>query len=103
VLAAAPDASVRDGARALDLARSLVERETTIDHVETLAMALAELGRFDDAIHWQERAIERETATGEDSTASRRRLELYHAHHAVREPWNESGVAAQARAVPPPR
>ena len=89
VLATCPDAALRDGTRAVKIAQGLVERQLSIDHVETLAMALAEVGNWDEATLWQRRAIEREAATGADTTASRRRLELYEAKRPVREPWKE--------------
>ncbi len=101
-LATCPDAKLRDGRRALEIAQRLVERLLTVEHVETLAMALAEVGRFDDAILWQQRALERQASTGAPTAASRRRLEQYQTHHPVREPWNDS-VAAEQAGDPVPR
>ena len=103
LLATCPDPALRDGARAVTLAEKLVERELSVDHIETLAMALAEAGRFDDAILWQRRAIERQTATGANTVSSRTRLALYQAGRPAREPWNESVKAAAAGGPPPPR
>jgi tetratricopeptide (TPR) repeat protein len=57
-LAAAPDPALRDGERALALIEPLVEVQPTAAHVETLAMALAEAGRCDEAAEWQRRVIE---------------------------------------------
>jgi tetratricopeptide (TPR) repeat protein len=96
LLATCPDAALRDGARAVAIAQKVVERELTIDHVETLAMALAETGRFDDAIAWQRRAIERQTATGASTVSSRHRLALYQARRPAREPLNEEAETAKA-------
>ena len=42
--AAAPDDRVRDGQRALALAQDLVRRQRSADELETMAMALAEVG-----------------------------------------------------------
>lgn len=57
LLAAAPDQSVRDGARALSIAETLLKREATLAVGETMAMALAEVGRFEDAVQWQRDVI----------------------------------------------
>ena len=57
VLAAAPDARVRDGERALALMDERLGRDTSIETYETRAMVLAELGRYDEAMTWQRRAI----------------------------------------------
>ena len=50
VLAAAPDETVRDGPRALDIANALAEQlPPSLDLGETLAMALAASGRYQEA------------------------------------------------------
>lgn len=53
LLAASPDDSIRDGARALGLVQELLAIDKAIPVGETLAMALAELGRFDEAVKVQ--------------------------------------------------
>lgn len=53
MLAAAPDRSLRDGERALQLATALFETTPAPPHAETLAMALAEQGRFEEAAQLQ--------------------------------------------------
>jgi tetratricopeptide (TPR) repeat protein len=58
LLASAPDRSVRDGQRAFDLATAVYTREPSPAHGETVALALAELGRCDEAANWMRRAIE---------------------------------------------
>ena len=57
VLAAAPDARARDGERALALANERLRGDTSIETYESLAMAYAEAGRYDEAVTWQQRAI----------------------------------------------
>jgi tetratricopeptide (TPR) repeat protein len=57
LLASAPDRSVRDGRRALDLAMAVYEAEPTPVHAETVAMSLAELGRCGEALEWMRRAV----------------------------------------------
>lgn len=57
VLAASPDATARDGDRALSLAQNLVKGLRRPETLASLAMALAEVGRFPDAIQRQQEAI----------------------------------------------
>jgi tetratricopeptide (TPR) repeat protein len=57
LLAASPDPAVRDPAQAVDLAMQLVQMRPSYAHLETLAMALAAAGRFDEAIQAQTSAI----------------------------------------------
>jgi len=58
LLAAAPDLTVRDGARAVDLALKVHGARITGTHAETVALAMAEAGRCEEAAQWQRRAIE---------------------------------------------
>lgn len=92
LLATCPDPAVRDGARALDLATGVFERQQGLDHAETVAMALAELGRFDEAVEWQRRVIAQAEAVRDLETArrSRQRLALYQNRKPVRAPWGGS-------------
>jgi len=57
LLAAAPDPEIRDGERARALAERLVAAERDVLHVAALAKALAEVGRFNEAVRWQEDAL----------------------------------------------
>jgi len=57
VLAAAPDDRIRDGAAALTLVQGLWATQRTVALAETMAMALAETGRFDEAVRWQHDAM----------------------------------------------
>ena len=87
LLATSPDDAARDGARAVELAQSVVDEQPALDHLETLAMALAEAGRFDDAVAWQQRALERERAeAGGNSSQRLDRLALYQARQPLRAP-----------------
>jgi tetratricopeptide (TPR) repeat protein len=65
LLAACPNLSVRDGARALDLAQRVFEADPRVVHAETVAMALAEVGRCEEAVAWQRTAVESAEAAGE--------------------------------------
>jgi tetratricopeptide (TPR) repeat protein len=58
LLASAPSAEVRDGAAALRLAQHLFQRESSLPHAEALAMALAESGRFEEAVNLQQELIQ---------------------------------------------
>jgi tetratricopeptide (TPR) repeat protein len=57
LLASSPDVSLRDGKRALDIATAVNDAEPMPVHAETIALALAELGRWSDAIEWMKRAV----------------------------------------------
>ncbi len=64
VLAGAPDLTVRDGARALELAQKVHTARPEAFAAATVALALAELGRCDEAAQWQRRAVEAARAEG---------------------------------------
>jgi tetratricopeptide (TPR) repeat protein len=55
LLAASPQLELRDGKRALELASSAYEVSATVNHGALVAMALAELGRCDEAAAWLKR------------------------------------------------
>lgn len=76
-LATCPHAKYRDGAKAVENGARAVEMDPT-NHCfcDTLAAAYAEVGDFNRAEAWQEKAIEL-ASTEEDKNAYRRRLELY--------------------------
>ncbi len=86
VLATSSDARVRDGGRALALAQALYQRAPSSGGAETLAMALAENGRFAEA----ERLIQEQIAdaTRQGRRADQARLEaalrLYRSGRATR-------------------
>ena len=57
LLATAPDASVRDGARAKAIVEELLKGQKTTDLGETMAMTLAELGEYSEAAAVQREII----------------------------------------------
>ena len=57
-LAACPDPELRDGARALELELGVFKASQSVSHGTTVALALAELGRCQEAAQWQRRMIE---------------------------------------------
>ncbi|HVS62281.1 MAG TPA: tetratricopeptide repeat protein [Thermoanaerobaculia bacterium] len=91
LLASASDPAVRDGERAVELAQGVVERALTLDHAETLAMALAEIGRYDEAAAWQRRVVRQAGDEGEAGgpahAARLERLERYERGEPARTPW----------------
>ncbi len=89
VLAACPVDALRDGPRALELARLNFAAERTLDHAETLAMAHAEVGELDQAVAWQQQAIAvAERADRPDvAGALRETLEAYRRGEPSRRPW----------------
>lgn len=93
LLATCPEEDIRDGARALRLAQEVVRVELAIDHAETVAMALAETGQFDEAASLQLKIIDQATRVGGDTALRerlQRNLELYRNRQPVRAPWKQS-------------
>lgn len=88
ILAGCPDASLRDGARALDLALRVAKARPTLLHAQTVAMAHAEVGECDRAAEWQSRAVEaaREVGTPEQTAVLESVLEGYRAGPPCRPP-----------------
>jgi protein O-GlcNAc transferase len=76
LLASSPDRSVRDGRRALDLATAVNDAEPSPVHSETIALALAELERCDEALAWMKRAVEGAAKAEDTGEASRLRREM---------------------------
>lgn len=96
LLSGAPDPALRSGERAVDLAERVFAAAPTVAHAETLAMALAEADRCDDAAALQEQAVEGARAGGAETEAARlgRILEHYRSARPCRAPT--------APAPPPP-
>jgi tetratricopeptide (TPR) repeat protein len=92
LMAAAPDDRVRDGRRAHAAADALLKADPTVDRAETLAMALAELGRFAEAVAWQRHAIAEVQRGGSPALAGEMQgnLRLYEQGRPCRTPWRSS-------------
>jgi tetratricopeptide (TPR) repeat protein len=95
LLATCPDAAIRDGARAVRLATPLpaLSGEASPRACDILAAALAEAGRFDEAVATAERALAllRRPATpsaaeGSPADEVQQRLRLYRQHQPYRSP-----------------
>ena len=91
LLAAATSDSVRDGPRALELALELRLRHQGFEYAETLAMAFAEVGRFEEAAGLQRQTVAELERGGRSQEAARagRRLALYAAGRPCRAPWRD--------------
>jgi tetratricopeptide (TPR) repeat protein len=91
VLAASPAADVRDGRRAVAIMEQLMAAEPTVDRAHSLAMALAEAGRFTDAIALQRRAIATAAEGGDarGAAAMAAALRAYQRREPIRTPWPE--------------
>ena len=89
ILAAAPDDTVRDGARAMALVQELMKGNQTTDVGETMAMALAELGQFSDAVDVQKGVIaaSQQAGAAQDVRRMAANLRLYERRQACRMPW----------------
>ncbi len=96
LLAASPDPRVRDGARALSLARRGVVRTRSAFTLETLAMALAEIGEFGAAVEAQRDAVALAGASASRIWASRR-LTLYERRIPCRLPLHPEELAPPDR------
>jgi tetratricopeptide (TPR) repeat protein len=91
LLAASRDPQVRDGQRALELAQTLAEKHKTTSVAETMAMALAEIGRFVEAAEWQRLAMSVAEEAGHPDAARRMaaNLALYQRREPCRNPWRD--------------
>ena len=91
ILAAAPDPAVRDGRLALQMVQKLFPPGSSpdVEYVQTLAMALAENGRYAEALRIQEKLIEQVHKAGRSDLlpaleANRKR---YQSGEPCRIPW----------------
>ncbi|MCY3928052.1 MAG: tetratricopeptide repeat protein [Acidobacteria bacterium] len=88
LLAASPDPQIRNGREALAIAQRLMTNRPSIEHAETVAMALAEIGEFERAAELQRQLIaEVERQGARPTNGQQQRLESYLAGEPVREPW----------------
>jgi tetratricopeptide (TPR) repeat protein len=91
VLAASPDARVRDGQRAVAITQALMKQPHGVDLYEAAAMALAELGQYDQAVQWQRGAIDaaQKENRGDLAGLMAANLKLYENHMPCRKPWRD--------------
>ena len=91
ILAAAPDDRVRDGRRAMTVMQALSDTQRRMDLGETMAMTLAEVGRYEEAAVWQREAIASAKQAGQDQIARLmgENLKLYESRRPCRTPWRD--------------
>ena len=91
LLATSPEASVRDGRRAMDLVQQMMQRGRTLELGETYAMTLAELGQFKEAQGLQRELIAAADRAGMAPLKARlaARLALYDRADPCRTPWTD--------------
>jgi tetratricopeptide (TPR) repeat protein len=78
-LASCPERTLRDGRRALVLAERLFAHEENLENAELVAMAHAEIGDWNEAVAWQQRALDAAKRSGDQrlSAMLARNLERY--------------------------
>jgi tetratricopeptide (TPR) repeat protein len=94
LLAAAPDDRVRDGRRAMALMQELLKTQRNIDTDETMAMTLAESGKYEEAVAWQRSAMAAARQAGRDDLLRHmaENLALYERREPCRTPWREDAM-----------
>ena len=92
VLAASPDARVRDGERAVEMAERLAAVAPRPETAASLAMAYAEVGRYSEAVLYQRQAIRAAEQQGLTAILDhlRSNLRSYEAGKPCRTPWPPS-------------
>jgi len=88
LLAAAPDDRVRNGRQAMAMTQQLLKQQQTVDLGETMAMALAELGQYDQAAILQREVMAAAKKAGRHDVVQQmaENLELYERHRPCRAP-----------------
>jgi tetratricopeptide (TPR) repeat protein len=104
LLAAAPDGQLRDGRQAMALMQELLKGSPRVDVRETMAMTLAELGRYDEAVRWQRETIAAAEQAGRVDLARlmTENLVLYEHGRPCRRPLTEPASPARPAARPNP-
>ncbi len=76
LLAASPDYDLRNGARALELAQLVYKATGLVNHGIVVALALAELGRCDEASSWLRLMIAKASEAGKSDVVERLKAQL---------------------------
>ena len=81
-LATCPDASLRDGKKAVKYATKACDLSqwNNLRQISTLAASYAESGDFSEAIKWETRILRSPKATSQEISTASARLALYQAH-----------------------
>jgi tetratricopeptide (TPR) repeat protein len=99
LLAAAPDDGVRDGVQALAIMQELLQNQRTLEMLQTMAMALAETGRFEEAVRWQREAMAAAAQTNRHDLDGRlaENLSRYERRLPCRVPWPDNDPVFRPR------
>jgi tetratricopeptide (TPR) repeat protein len=99
LLAAAPDDRVRDGRGAMALMQELTKTQRTLELAQTMAMTLAELGQYEEAVSWQRDAIAAAKQTGREDLTDRLEdnLKRYENRQSCRVPWRDDDAVFHPR------
>jgi tetratricopeptide (TPR) repeat protein len=99
LLATAPESEVRDGKRALAMAKSLFEATRSLEVGQTYAMALAESGNFTEAVKLQQETIIGYERSGmpTDMSFLEQNLAAYLQQQPVRAGWSTKDSVFQPR------
>ena len=93
LLAASPENTVRSGRLALELLQKVfqAQKDISFEHVETLAMALAETRQFEQAVQVQQGMIQEVSQAGRMDLAEllEQNLSLYRQGQTCRRPWRD--------------
>ena len=104
LLAACPEASIRDGQQALRLLQEVLKQKKSaeFENIETLAMAYAELGHFDRAIQVQRMMIAEVTRGKRLELAEllQDNLARYERREACRTPWRDDDPVFYLAPIP---
>lgn len=96
ILAVSTNPATRDGRSALQMAQELFESQPTLAAAETIAAAFAELGEFDQAVAWQQAAVDGISKADrvDELPWVEQRLRLYLSQQPLRKAWSEAEAEA---------
>jgi len=82
ILATCPEASLRDGKKAVESATKACELSgwKNPNYIDTLAAACAEAGDFDNAVKWETQFLQTPNLSADDAADAKTHLALYQAH-----------------------
>lgn len=104
LMAACPQADIRDGRKALMLLQKVLEqgKSAEFEHIETLAMAYAEIGQFDRAVQVQRMMIAEVTRGKRLELAEllQHNLDRYERREACRTPWRDDDPVFYLAPIP---
>jgi tetratricopeptide (TPR) repeat protein len=97
VLATSPDASLRDGAKAIELARKVLEHagHANVTVLRTLAAGYAESGRFSEAIETAQQALQLAIAQGNTALTEDLQLNIANYRRSLHCETRELGIKLQ--------